>query len=335
MPANLKPLADFLQGKTNILLTTHARADGDAIGSCLAMLELLEKLDKKVEIHLPTPYSHRYVFMDPDKIIRVYGQDADPNKNWDGLIVLDTGTWSQLAEMGNWIKQQFVPTCVIDHHVTQDYIGNPLILDVSAEATGRLVYECFTYFGITPTASAANQMFIAISTDTGWFRHANTTASSFSLAGDLIKLGATPTLLYDALFDSNSLAKQKLAGTMLSRCQTRQGGKLVYSWLTQTDFNNANARTSDAEDLIVYLRSTSCADIVIFFLEINESTTRVNFRSRTGADVCQIAQQFGGGGHKLAAGATVLLPINQTIEKILILGEALVKTKSGNRENLS
>ena len=99
--------------------------------------------------------------MDPDKIIRVYGQDADPNKNWDGLIVLDTGTWSQLAEMGNWIKQQFVPTCVIDHHVTQDYIGNPLILDVSAEATGRLVYECFTYFGITPTAAAANQMFIA------------------------------------------------------------------------------------------------------------------------------------------------------------------------------
>ncbi|MFM7096529.1 MAG: DHH family phosphoesterase [Gemmataceae bacterium] len=333
MPVSLKPLADFLQGKSSILLTTHARADGDAIGSCLAMLELLQKLEKTVEIHLPTPFSQRYVFMDPEKILRVYGLDADPNKKWDGMIVLDTGTWSQLAEMGTWIKQQFIPTCVIDHHVTQDYIGNPLILDTSSEATGRLVFDCFNYFGVTPSPAAANYMFIALATDTGWFRHANTTASSYSLAGELVNLGATPTMLYDALFDSNSLAKQKLAGLMLSRCQTRQGGRVVYSWLTQTDFSNANARTSDAEDLIVFLRSTACADIVIFFLEINETTTRVNFRSRTGADVCQIAQQFGGGGHKLAAGATVQLPINQAIEKILIMGEGIVKTKSATRES--
>ncbi len=329
MPTKLEPLSEFLQGKSKILLTTHARPDGDALGSCLAMHELLEKLEKTVEIHLPTACAMRYQFMDPNKIIRVYGQDADPDKTWDGLIVLDTGTWSQLAEMGTWIKQQFVPTCVIDHHITQDHIGNPLILDIASEATGRLVYESFNHFNIQPSPNAANNIFIAIATDTGWFRHANTTAASFSLAGELVKLGATPTMLYDVLFDSNSLVKQKLAGLMLSRCQTRQGGKLVYSWLNQTDFSNNNARTSDAEDLIVYLRSTSCADIVIFFLEINESTTRVNFRSRSGADVCQIAQQFGGGGHKLAAGATLSMSISQAIERILILGENTVKTKVG------
>lgn len=333
MPTKLEPLSEFLQGKTKILLTTHARPDGDALGSCLAMNELLEKLGKKVEIHLPTAYSMRYQFMDPNKIIRVYGQDADPDKTWDGLIVLDTGTWSQLAEMGTWIKQQFVPTCVIDHHITQDYIGNPLILDITAEATGRLVHESFTHFKVQPSANAANYIFIALASDTGWFRHANTTAASFSLAGELVQLGATPTMLYDVLFDSNSLAKQKLAGLMLSRCQTRQGGKLVYSWLNQSDFTNNNARTSDAEDLIIYLRSTSCADIVIFFLEITENTTRVNFRSRSGADVCQIAQQFGGGGHKLAAGATLSMPISQAIERILILGENILKTKLGAKEN--
>ena len=316
MPTPKQPLADFLQGKQRILVTTHARPDGDALGSCTAMAELLEKLGKKPEIITPTPYSPKYDFMCTNRPVKAFEKDK-ASGNWDGLMVLDTGTWNQLAEMGDWIKKQSFPICVLDHHVTQDNLGYPLMVDTNAEATGRLVYECFEHFSVTPSAFAANQIFVALATDTGWFRHANTTTDSLALAARLVALGAQTTSNYDLLFDSNSFSRQRLIGTVLERISSRQNGKVVFSWLSLKDFEKNQAKFPDAEDVIMYLRGTKGAEIIVFFLEVNENTTRVNFRSRNNLNVCQIAQSFGGGGHKLAAGASVEMKLENAMEKVL------------------
>lgn len=317
MPISKQPLADFLEDKQRILVTTHARPDGDAMGSCLAMAQLLTALGKKPHIITPTQFAPKYQFMVQNTPVQSFEKDSPPGGTWDGLMVLDTGTWNQLGEMATWVKSQSFPICVIDHHVTQDNLGYPLVVDTTAEATGRMVFECYEHFKVTPSRDAANQMFIALGTDTGWFRHANTNTESLLLAAKLTALGAQPTPLYDALFDSNPIARQKLVGTVLSRISSKLDGKLIYSWLTLKDFEQNQARFPDAEDIIVYLRGTRGAEIVVFFLEVNETTTRINLRSKTTLDVCQVAQNFGGGGHKLAAGASLQTALKEAMEKVL------------------
>jgi phosphoesterase RecJ-like protein len=152
--------------------------------------------------------------------------------------------------------------------------------------------------------------------DTGWFRHASTSPATFALAGRLVAAGAPPTSTYEELFERNSLPRLLLTGRVLERLSTRAGGRVVYSEVHLTDYVETGAVPLDTEDLVNYPRSVEGCEVGLLFIEQADGGVKVSFRSRR-ADVAKLAEQFGGGGHRLASGATLPGPAADARDRVL------------------
>src|SRR5262249_11689677 len=159
------------------------------------------------------------------------------------------------------LKSLDVPKVVIDHHLTQDDLGAVRLVDTSAEATGRLVYEALTALGGPLTPEAAHALFIALAMDTGWFRHQNTTPATFALAERLVAAGPRPPPAYAALFEQNTLGRMRLTGLVLQRLTLALGGLVCYSEIRKGDYEAAGAQPSDSEDLVNYTRAVAGVEV--------------------------------------------------------------------------
>jgi phosphoesterase RecJ-like protein len=153
--------------------------------------------------------------------------------------------------------------------------------------------------------------------DTGWFRHANAQAPTFALAAELVHAGARPEILYDKLFENNSLGRLKLIGLVLSRLQVTNNGKVAHTELRRSDYEVTGATPQDSEDLVNYTRSVEGVEVGLFFMEQPRGGVKVSFRSRAAVDVAHIAEQFGGGGHRLASGATIEASLDDARARVL------------------
>src|SRR5205823_3028125 len=154
---------------------------------------------------------------DPERRIQRFQPPGAEYRQAEAVIILDTGTWNQLGDFGAFLKAQPVLRLVIDHHLSQDDLGATRLVDTTAEATGRLVYEAITALGRPLTPRAANMLFVALATDTGWFRHKNTSPATYILAAKLMEAGAQPTTLYEQVYEQNTLPRLKLHGLALER----------------------------------------------------------------------------------------------------------------------
>jgi phosphoesterase RecJ-like protein len=168
---------------------------------------------------------------------------------------------------------------------------------------------------------------MALATDTGWFRHANTTPATFELAGELVGLGANPTRLYEQLYESAPLARLKLVGVALSRLQVRAGGRVAFTEILLADYPATGSVPGDTEDLINFPRSVEGVEVALVFIEQLDGGTKVSFRSRS-LDVSKLAERFGGGGHKLASGARDPRPPAVVREEVLAAVEAALMEKA-------
>jgi phosphoesterase RecJ-like protein len=324
----LKRLIDQSQ---NVLLTTHVRPDGDALGSELAMAELLEQNGKRVAILNPSPTPDRYRFVDADGTrIHAIGPGAEPPFQPDLILVLDTGAWAQLPGLDSLLRTTSAAKVVIDHHKTQDDLGALQLVDSEASACGMLVYEAYKRYGGTVTATAANSLFLAISTDTGWMRHPNATSEVFAALAELVRLGAQPTAIYRALYETNSVGRLRLLGTMLSRIRLSLNGRLASAAVSLADISAAGAHPMDTEEFIAYPMSMTGVEAAVVLIEQKGgAATKVSFRSRCRLDCSRLAQRFGGGGHAAAAGATVALPLDDVVPAVLSAAEqALLQSES-------
>jgi phosphoesterase RecJ-like protein len=260
----------------------------------------------------------RYRFVDPDGTkIQRFSAPGEGFRDVDAIIIVDTGTWNQIGEFGPFLKSIAVPKLVIDHHRTQDDLGGVRLVDTSAEAAGRLVYEACQAIGSTLTPEIADALFLALAADTGWFRHSNTTPATFALAEELTRAGANPNLLYDHLYEQNPLGKLRLTGRALDRLKTAADGKVAYTEIHLNDYGETGAQPPDTEDLINYPRSVEGVEVALLFIEQQGNAVKVSFRSRSRIDVDRIAESFGGGGHRLAAGATVPGSMNDVRARVL------------------
>lgn len=328
MPTDWSPLVDFLRRHQTVLLTTHVRPDADGLGSQLALADALTAMGKTPRVVIPSRLPPRYQFLDPDRTtIEQFRPPGDDFRGVDAVLVMDTGTWNQLDEFGPFLKSLTVPKAVVDHHHTQDDLGGARFVDVTAEATGRLTYEIIRALGVPISKRAAHLMFMAVALDTGWFRHPNTTAATFALAEELVKLGADPPPLYEQLFECAPVARLRLAGRALERLQTRAGGQVAYTEVVLTDYVDTGSVPGDTEDLINYPRSVEGVEVALLFIEQAEGGTKVSFRARSRVDVSRLAERFGGGGHKLASGARVDGPLPAVREQVLAAVEAALRSE--------
>jgi phosphoesterase RecJ-like protein len=277
----------------------------------------LRQLGKDAQLVIPSAVPPRYDFLDPQHEFVRFGSSTEQQRNHEVLIVLDTGTWNQLDDMAEFVRKSPARKAVIDHHVTQDDLGAQRFIDVTAEATGRLVYEALQALGVSLSTEAACALFVALAMDTGWFRHSNTTPRTLALASTLVEAGAKPQALYEKLFERNSLGRLKLTGTVLGRLTLTQDGRVAHSRIVKDDYAATGSTPPDSEDLVNWTLSLTGVQVGLLFMEQPRGGIKISFRSRCHVDVSQLAQQFGGGGHAAAAGAIAQGTIEQVTERVL------------------
>jgi phosphoesterase RecJ-like protein len=301
------------------VLTTHIRPDGDALGSQLAMAGILEALGKDVLLCNAFAVPPNLRFLDPGHKLKQLGVDVPAAQlaDYEVLIVLDTTAWAQLGEMGDVIKNTRAVKFVLDHHISGDDLGAELFKDTDAEATGRLVVDAADQLGVKLTPEIARAAFVALTTDTGWFRFSSTTAETFRLAGRLVAAGAAPDQLYKQLYENDTHARLQLIGRALGHTQTELGGRLIHTWLGQSDFAATGALPSDSEDIINMMLSVGGTEAAAILVEQAGGGSKISLRSRCQVDCSRVAELFGGGGHKKAAGAFLDEPLESARTKIL------------------
>jgi phosphoesterase RecJ-like protein len=325
MTLDWSPFVDLVRRHQRFVLTTHIRPDGDGLGSMLALADVLEAppLSKTVRMTVASVLPPRYDFLDPARRIRRFEPPGELYRDADAAIVLDTGTWNQLDEFGTLLRKLPIAKAVIDHHLTQDDLGALRMVDTTAEATGRLVYEAILALGGPVPASAAHCLFIALAMDTGWFRHPNTTPATFTLAADLLRAGARASEAYECLFEQNTLGRLKLMGLVLSRLQVTNGGRVAHTEIRRDDYGATGATPQDSEDLINYTRSLVGVEVGLLFMEQPRGGVKISFRSRR-VDVARLAERFGGGGHRLASGTVLETSLDEARRRVLAaVGDAL------------
>jgi phosphoesterase RecJ-like protein len=305
MPLDWTPLVDLIRTHDRLLLMTHIRPDADGLGSQLALHDALTRMGKKSRVVIASKLPPRYQFLDPTHTVieQFTPATAEQFRDCGAVIVMDTGTWNQLGDFGPFLRTLSVPKAVVDHHRTQDDLGGLRLVDITAEATGRMAWELIRALGAPLSPAAAHHLFMAVALDTGWFRHPNTTAATFALADELVRAGANPPPLYEQLFECAPVSRLRLVGVALERLQLRANGQICFTEVFLRDYVDTGAVPGDTEDLINYPRSVDGVEVALIFIEQPEGGTKISFRARSRVDVSKLAEQFGGGGHKLASGA--------------------------------
>ncbi len=311
--------AERVRASSRFVLTSHVRPDCDALGSELAMAGILESLGKEVLICNAFAVPPNLQFIDPQGRMRRLDVDlpAAELARYDALMVLDTSAWAQLGAMGEQIKRFAGVKMVLDHHVSEDDLGAEVFKDVTAEATGRLVIEAADALNVPLTLPIAEPAFMALATDTGWFRFSSTRAGTLRLAARLLDAGVRPDDVYRKLYENDTLGRLRLVGRTLGRAEMELEGRLIHSAIERSDFEAAGAHPSDSEDIINMLLAVGGTKFAVLFVEQPSGGFKISLRSRCDVDCSRLAEQFGGGGHRRAAGALLHEPLPNVRARVL------------------
>jgi phosphoesterase RecJ-like protein len=319
MAVDWEAFAKFIEPCENIGLISHMRPDCDALGSELGMAFLLRGLGKTVRIVNGQATPKHLRFIDSANEILAIHEDVQPEELSDIelWIVLDTSAWIQLGPMADVLRASKAKKAVVDHHVSEDDLGAELFKDTVSEATGRLVAEAGEALGVPFDKPAANALFAAIATDTGWFRFPAVNSDTYRWIGKLIDMGAVPHEIYAALYEQLTAPRVRLHGVALGRLEVELDGRLVHTYLQCEDFRSVGASLDDTENLINKTLEISSTEAALIFIEQSPEQFKVSFRSRCSMDCSQVAANFGGGGHKAAAGASMTGSLDNVRQRVL------------------
>lgn len=319
MPIDWKPLIDLIAANESFVLTSHTRADCDAVGSELAMAAVLESLGKRVRIvNADAPPPH-IAFIDKNNKVEVLddGATAADCHEADVHIVLDTSAWGQLGEMAEVVRDSPAERVIIDHHLSGDDLGAIELKDTTAEATGRLVLEASEALGVPLTREIAEPLFYAIATDTGWFRFPSVTAATYKAVAKLVAAGADPSQAFARLYERNTAARVMLHGRIMQNLKLAEGGRVAYSTAPKSDFEATGAEVSDTEDVVNRLLSVDGVEVAMLACWLEGEKSKVSLRSRGDFDVREVAEEFGGGGHAKAAGVRIPGSVDEATRVVL------------------
>ena len=319
MPINWPAFVEIINANQRFLLLSHIRPDCDALGSELAMAMILERLGKQVRIVNGMATPPNLAFIDPQRKIETLGVDvpADELVDIDVLMVLDTSAWAQIGPMRETVKNTTARKIILDHHVGEDDLGAELFKDPAADSTGSLVTEAAAHLGVELTPDIAMPLYAAIATDTGWYRFNSVDGDTYRRAGRLIDAGAVPSEIYKELYEQDTLARLQLRGRIVARTETELDGRLAHTTALREDFEATGALPSDTEDVINLTLTVAGVEVAVIFVEQASGGFKLSFRSRGEVDCSALAEKFGGGGHKAAAGAFMEGPCDAVKSAVL------------------
>jgi len=322
---NYRAAVELIEKSSSILITTHILPDGDACGSLVAICDTLTSIGKKTEVVLPSDIPEWYEFLfaerpailDKDVSIEQLkqGQFFQP----DLIILIDVNSNNQLSKFSEHLKQNDKPVLVIDHHVTNDGLGDVELIDTEAAATGLIVFGLLRYANWHITDKIAQALFVAIATDTGWFRFTNTDSRAYRACADLAETGVNSSALYRKVYQNFSQQRFNLMTKMLNSLELHFNGRFASQYLLQQDFEQTGAALKDTENLVNECQRIGTVEAAALFVELKDGRVKCSLRSKGAIDVRKIAAKLGGGGHDMAAGAHLPGPIKKA--KGLILAE--------------
>jgi phosphoesterase RecJ-like protein len=329
-PINWLQFAAMIRSSSRILLTAHQRPDGDCLGSELAMRLILLALGKEVRIVNPHPTPPTLTFLDKTGSIKPLEHLTEEDQNWinhaDLMFVLDTSSWAQLGKMAPVFKASHAKKLVLDHHAVGDDIGAERFIDPNAEATGMLVVRAADALEVPLNREMAEAVFVAISTDTGWFRFSSVNAETYRTVARLLDAGVVPATVYRNLYEQESLGRIRLIGRTLAQTESHFDGKLMLVRIMLDDFDVAGALSSDSEDIVNMALQVKDSQMAVLISELKDGSFKISFRSRCVVDCSCLAAQFGGGGHKQAAGASSKVSYEKTKQAVLQAIEEALST---------
>ena len=293
---------------------SHVRPDGDALGSTLALALSLKELGKDVRAWNEEGMLEKYNFLARAELLT---EPPSTPEDFDVAIALDTAVQNRLgtttAAVGSaklWIN--------MDHHPSNPRYGDLVYIDPTAPATGQILFELLTNQKFPITPAIAENLYVAISTDTGSFQYPNTTVRTFEIAAELVRGGVNVGRISQLTYENFPRRRIELLCDLLATMRFGCDGKLAYFSLSQASALALGVIPEDNEGLIDHLRAIQGVIVAIFFEELTDGKVRVSMRSKNEAvDVCAICTQFGGGGHVLAAGARVRGTLPEVEKKIV------------------
>ena len=302
-------IIQFIKDHDRFAITSHARPDGDAIGSELGLALMLEKLGKTAHIFNADPHPRPYQSLPGIERIEVTHKVEG---NYDGLFVLECNNLERTNLQG--LDQYFVIN--IEHHPKTEPFGDLNWLDDSAAALGEMIYELAQGLQVQLTPEIATNLYVAIFTDTGSFQYSNTRAKTFLITGDLVNHGASPSAIAQAVYMTRPYARLQILGMLLNTLQVHSS-RIASITLTQDMLEKTGASANDMEGIVDYPLSMEGIDLAAFFREEAKGQYRVSLRSKTSYDVSIVAGHFGGGGHKNAAGLAVEGSFQEVVGKVV------------------
>ena len=300
----IRQIVEAIHARQRFVLSSHSRPDGDSIGSQLAMAYALRALGKDVEVINADPAPPPLMAFPGVPDIRI-ALHADGE--FDAAIIMECGDLTRTGVRG--LERFFVVN--IDHHPGNSGFGQINWFDASAAACGEMVFDVVCALGVSLTVEMATHIYLAILTDTGSFHYSSISPRTFDICREALEAGVDPVLVARQVYDSNNMGRLKLFGAVLSAMQIDQTGRIAIVYLDHEMAREAGGTYEDTEGLINLPLTVKEIQAVVFFKQDQGDQYRVSMRSKSEIDIAAVAKQFGGGGHKNAAGCTVSGPIDE------------------------
>lgn len=304
-------IAAALQQCATVLISVHISPDGDALGSQLALMLALEKAGKIVTAHNLDPVPEMYGFLPGAHRIKTGRAVAG---TYDACVVLDaepsrTGLFNDTPPVATLIN--------IDHHITNSSVWPHTWLDSDASATGEMVYKLIQKLGISIDRDIALCLYTAIFTDTGSFRYSNTSPQSMRIAAEMIEAGADPWLVTENVYESFAFRRLRLLGSVLSGIERTGDGRIAWVVVTAEQYHQTGTTAADTDNFVNFVRSVKGVEVAVLFRQTAAQEYKISLRSKGRVDLSGLAQSFGGGGHKNAAGGLLKGSFAEVKERVI------------------
>lgn len=314
-----RTVGTLLKPGMRVVLTTHVNADGDGTGSAVALWHLLTDRGLDPVIANPTGVPERYRFL----LRGIEGADRSAEavrhlQRADAIVVLDIADVGRLGHLGRVVERATVPVACIDHHVSNGSLPDgPRLVDSAASATGELVYDLARTARWPLGPDVARALYVALVTDTGGFRYSNTTPRALRIAAHLLEQGVEPEEIYSQVYASEPEGKLRLLAEVLDTLVVEPERGLAWLTVPPGALERHGVAADDLEGIVEFPRSVKGVRLAVMFRELASGRIKVSFRSVGTVDASQLAEAFGGGGHRKAAGASLAADLAGAQQQVL------------------
>lgn len=300
----------------NVVLLSHVGPDGDTLGSMLALKEMLAQLNvnEKVDIIIVGSIPDIYKFLPGINSVK-NPDNKTLYQSYDLAVTVDCASLERLGDSLNLFKNAKY-TVNIDHHISNNKFADINWIEPYASSSGQVLYKLISPLGAELTKNIAVNLYTAILTDTGGFKFDNVKPETLEICADLIRAGVNPEIVYKECYESKPLAMVRLHARAIDQAILTEHNKIAYTSISRKMLETIGATDDFVDGISESLRQINTVEVSIVFKETTKGDTKISFRSNR-TDICRVAEFFGGGGHKLAAGCTIQKNLADSINEVL------------------